>query len=85
MEGTDTLPKEIAEAIKALWADSGVQVAFGRKKEYQLNDSAKYFFENIDRVCVANYSPTDQDILHSRVKTTGITETTFKIDNLIYR
>ena len=29
--------------------------------------------------------PTDQDILRSRVKTTGITETTFKVGELTYK
>ncbi|KAI3632552.1 hypothetical protein MIR68_009658 [Amoeboaphelidium protococcarum] len=85
LEGTEQMPKEIADAIKALWTDAGVQKAFARKKEYQLNDSAKYYFDNIDRICAAGYAPSDQDILHSRVKTTGIIETTFKIDQLIYR
>lgn len=32
-----------------------------------------------------NYMPTDQDILRSRVKTTGITETTFQVGELTYR
>jgi guanine nucleotide-binding protein G(i) subunit alpha len=32
-----------------------------------------------------NYLPTDQDILRSRVKTTGITETTFKVGELTYK
>lgn len=32
-----------------------------------------------------NYLPTDQDILRSRVKTTGITETTFQVGELLYR
>jgi len=31
------------------------------------------------------YLPTDQDILRSRVKTTGITETTFRVGELTYR
>lgn len=31
------------------------------------------------------YLPTDQDILRSRVKTTGITETMFKVGELTYR
>ena len=31
------------------------------------------------------YLPTDQDILRSRVKTTGITETTFKVGELTYK
>lgn len=43
------------------------------------------YFDNIDRIAAPNYVPTDQDILRSRVKTTGITETTFKIDSLLYR
>jgi guanine nucleotide-binding protein G(i) subunit alpha len=33
----------------------------------------------------AEYMPDDQDILRSRVKTTGITETIFLIGNLTYR
>jgi hypothetical protein len=41
LDGTDHLPKEVTEAVKALWADSGIQAAFARKNEYQLNDSAK--------------------------------------------
>ncbi|KAJ3480212.1 hypothetical protein NLJ89_g12295 [Agrocybe chaxingu] len=32
-----------------------------------------------------SYMPTDQDILRSRVKTTGITETTFKVGELTYK
>ena len=31
------------------------------------------------------YLPTDQDILRSRVKTTGITETMFRVGELTYR
>jgi guanine nucleotide-binding protein subunit alpha len=31
---------QVVEAIKALWADSGVQETFKRSNEYQLNDSA---------------------------------------------
>lgn len=33
----------------------------------------------------SQYMPTDQDILRSRVKTTGITETTFKVGELTYK
>jgi len=31
-------------------------------------------------VCVANYLPTQQDVLRSRVRTTGIVENEFEID-----
>lgn len=37
------------------------------------------YFNALDRMAAPNYTPTDQDILRSRVKTTGITETTFDV------
>lgn len=43
------------------------------------------YFDSIDRIAASDYLPTDQDVLRSRVKTTGITETTFIIGELTYR
>ncbi|KAH8147491.1 uncharacterized protein LAJ45_08318 [Morchella importuna] len=81
----ESLPPEVGNAIKTLWADRGVQECFRRSREYQLNDSARYYFDSIDRIAQPDYLPTDQDVLRSRVKTTGITETTFIIGDLTYR
>lgn len=81
----DVLPPEVGQAIKTLWADAGVQAAFQRSREYQLNDSAKYYFDSIDTIASPTYVPSDADVLRSRVKTTGITETTFIIGDLTYR
>ena len=81
----DVLPPEVGTAIRTLWADAGVQQAFQRSREYQLNDSAKYYFDAIDLIASPTYVPSDQDVLRSRVKTTGITETTFIIGDLTYR
>ncbi|KAF2626976.1 G protein alpha subunit [Macroventuria anomochaeta] len=75
----------VGRAISVLWRDAGVQQCFRRSREYQLNDSAKYYFDSIDRIAAPDYTPNDQDVLRSRLKTTGITETTFIIGNLIYR
>ncbi|KAF9925503.1 guanine nucleotide-binding protein subunit alpha [Linnemannia zychae] len=81
----DYMPHEVAVAIQNLWLDPNVQQAFSRSREYQLNDSAKYYFDAIDRIAKPSYLPTDQDVLRSRVKTTGITETSFVIGDLTYR
>jgi len=35
------LSTEMADAMKRLWKDAGVQECFGRAREYQLNDSAE--------------------------------------------
>lgn len=43
------------------------------------------YFESVDRIAASDYLPTDQDVLRSRVKTTGITESIFRIGDLTYK
>lgn len=81
----EVFPEAVAESVKALWQDNGIQTCFSRSREYQLNDSAKYYFESIDRIAAPDYIPNDQDLLRSRVKTTGISETSFKVGDMTYR
>lgn len=42
------------------------------------------FFGNIDRLFARDYMPNDQDMLRSRLRTTGITETVFELGELTY-
>ena len=39
----------------------------------------------MDRILAANYLPNEQDVLRCRVVTTGIIETSFRVNKLIYR
>lgn len=71
-----------ATMIKAVWMDKAAQDALQRTNEFYIMDSAIYFFENIERIAAADYIPTEDDVLRSRVKSTGITETKFSIDKL---
>lgn len=43
------------------------------------------FCEDLERFFDKNYIPTDQDLLRSRLRTTGITETIFDLSQLTYR
>jgi len=79
------LTPEIAQDIKILWTDQGIRVAYSRQSEFQLNDSAAYYFENVERLAAPNYIPTEQDVLRSRAKTTGIIETDFQIERIKFR
>lgn len=81
----DVLPRDVSDAVRELWRDSGIKEAVRRSREFQLNDSAIYYFNAINRMSAPGYLPTDQDILRSRVKTTGITETSFRVGELRYR
>ncbi|KAM4534569.1 guanine nucleotide-binding protein G(o) subunit alpha-like [Fundulus diaphanus] len=75
----------VAQAFCALWADQGVRAAAARGYEYELNDSALYFFQNISRIISPNYVPTETDVLRVRVRTCGIIETQFQVDETIFR
>lgn len=43
------------------------------------------FCNDVERLWDKNYVPTDQDLLRSRLRTTGITETVFDLGQLTYR
>lgn len=77
MADTEPFESELLDAMKKLWNDNGVQQCFNRSNEYQLNDSAKYFLDQLDTIGSPNYLPSTQDILRTRVKTTGIVEINF--------
>lgn len=81
----ENLPPEYYRPFISLWEDAGVTCAVNRGNEYALHDNCFYFFENIHRLFDRKYVPTDQDILRCRLKTTGITETCFKVSGLMYR
>ncbi|KAH7357927.1 guanine nucleotide-binding protein alpha-2 subunit [Plectosphaerella cucumerina] len=81
----DPLPKEYLAPVKSLWADGGVQRAIEKGNEFALHDNLAYFCSDVDRIWADDYVPTDQDLLRSRLRTTGITETTFDLGQLTYR
>jgi len=84
--GGDSWSTEVAMDIKHLWLDQGVRDVYALKdKHYQLNDSANYFFESVDRIMQDNYMPIVDDVLRARVRTTGIQEAEFKFDDLSLR
>lgn len=78
-------PAEVATSITDLWADAGVQEAFRRRHEYQLSDNVSHFASHIKRLIAPEYVPSQEDILRSRVKTTGVTETSIHLYDKILR
>jgi guanine nucleotide-binding protein G(i) subunit alpha len=74
----DLLPG-VLEAIIALWADTNVQnTVVMHSNEFQLNDSAEYFLNSAARIGSRDWKPSDMDVLKARVKTTGVSVTSFK-------
>ncbi|KAG0369024.1 guanine nucleotide-binding protein subunit alpha [Gamsiella multidivaricata] len=76
---------EMVPAIKALWSDAGIQTTFTTCTQLNIQDSAKYFLDAVDRIADPEYVPTDDDILQARVRTLVVSEHIFNIDNVAYR
>ncbi|KAL9643755.1 hypothetical protein ABK040_002779 [Willaertia magna] len=76
---------QLGQEIKKVWNDGGIQKVYARRSEFQLNDSAAYYLNDIDRLSGSNYQPTQQDVLRSRVKTVGIVEADFIIDDYKFK
>jgi len=86
--GGDAWTNELALDIKHLWKDSCIQKIYSlpsTERGVQLNDSAQYFFDNIDRFMSPTYIPTQDDVLRVRVRSTGIEEAMFSFEDIIFR
>ncbi|KAK2741843.1 hypothetical protein FQN55_008130 [Onygenales sp. PD_40] len=75
----------IKDAMQKMWLDKGVQKAVSRGHEFALHDNLQYYFKSLDRVFKSGWLPDNQDMLHSRLRTTGITETLFELGQINFR
>ena len=78
----DPIDDRVAQLMTYLWQDPGVQEAYRRRAEFQLADSADYFFGRLEELQNPEFLPNDQDIMRSRVKTTGIVEEKYVIEGV---
>jgi len=74
------LDSDVLEAIKELWKCDSIKKTWARANELQIIESTSFFLDALDRITTSDYKPTVDDILRSRIKTTGILETAFQID-----
>ena len=78
-----TLDAALAQAVKALWEDEAMSKVISFKdKKFHLNDSAAYFFNKIDTISQPAYTPSVDDILRVRIRSTGIDEAEFAFGEL---
>ena len=79
------ISSDLGEKMKLLWQDGGFQECLKHAADYHLSDSAPYYFQRIEKILDPSYTPNEQDVLRSRVQTTGIVETSFKSGSITYR
>jgi len=72
----------------SLWEDSGIQeVAANNISQLSLDliDNANYWIQNYKRILSPDFSPTVEDIIKCRTKTTGIADLVFEMDGVEFR
>jgi guanine nucleotide-binding protein subunit alpha len=75
----ESFPVDFYEPLKQLWIDPNVQKTWERGNEAALPDNLSYYFSRLDQLFDPDYLPNEQDIVHCRARTIGITETTFSL------
>jgi GTPase SAR1 family protein len=84
IDENDAITVPIGNAIKALWNDPGIRAVWDRRAEFQIIESVQYYFNRIDKIKMPDYIPDKDDIVYSRVRTSGIVTERYVIDNTTF-
>eukprot|EP00794_Sanderia_malayensis_P005994 gene5994-6690_t len=80
--GNFELNIDIIPLIRRMLQDSAVIDCFESNRSRIINaDAVDYFFKQIDRICLPGFLPNDDDILHTRLPTSGVHEITFNYNS----
>lgn len=79
LRDSQPFPIEYHEPLQKLWEDPNVQKCWDRGNEAAIPENLAYFFADLNRLFDPSYQPTEQDIVHTRARTIGITETRFQL------
>eukprot|EP01084_Bolivina_argentea_P024119 45001_1 len=73
------LNDQLVGAIKCLWREPGMKEMFANRAEYRLEDSNKYFWDDMNRLAKSYYVPTVDDVMMVYRRTCGMTEIKCKL------
>ena len=78
--------QEYYKEAKIIWQDEEIQDLYkNHRSNFYLYESTKYFLDKLDDINEIDWVPDDQDMLRTRVRTTGIVETSFNIGNETFK
>jgi len=66
------LTPELGDSIAKLWRHHTIAQIFQRRNEFWNMDGTPYYLDEVQRIAAHEYSPTEEDIIMARVRTTGI-------------
>jgi GTPase SAR1 family protein len=84
IDESEAIDIRVGDAIKSLWNDPGMKAVWNRRAEFQVIESVQYYFNRIDIIKSPDYLPDKDDIIYSRVRTSGIVTERYLIDNTVF-
>lgn len=84
LSNKDAVNREAGNFITRLFNDPIIQSIWNIRADYQLSESITYYLENLDTVCSKNFIPSNDDILHARVRTSDVHIAKYIIDENVY-
>ncbi|CAI5452089.1 unnamed protein product [Caenorhabditis angaria] len=84
-DGEQNLAPEVIEAIFKYKKDETISKMLKEKTVYNIDDSTIYFLDNFPRIISDDYIPTEEDILKSRVATSGVVQYKIVLKNFNFR
>lgn len=83
LDASEPIDQDLALKLIVLCKDPVIdKLILEHRNDFYLMDSAKYFFESVERLCDPDYIPSVTDALRTRKQTSGIFETVFYMGNL---
>mmetsp|Transcript_25712 Transcript_25712/g.50663 ORF Transcript_25712/g.50663 Transcript_25712/m.50663 type:complete len:370 (+) Transcript_25712:36-1145(+) len=80
-EDGERLTEDIAQLLSTLWKDPGIQATWAHRFDFDLPcNCADYFYNKIEELMAPDWLPSVEDLLRTRVRTTGIVQTEFAIE-----
>lgn len=74
--------EDIGSLIKDLWGRDAVKLAYSQRANYQLpTDTIHYFFDKAQDIMQDDYLPSQEDLLHCRIHSTGVKSETFSMED----
>ena len=68
----DELTPALGRRISAMWKDKGLQGVYDKREFFHLMDSTDYYLNEVERIAEPDFIPTEEDMIMTRVRTTGM-------------
>lgn len=79
------LTPDVVQAIDNLWTScAAIASTWDRRAEFWILEGCVYYFQHMHRFIEEDYSPTEEDIVAARKRTTGVVETSLKYGNVAW-